>query len=156
MKGLRLLGARMRAEENAPAALEQRLRTAHRKQHGATRWWPAAAAAVLLLAGGWLASHPVDEAMPEVAFAPSEPPRHAWTPRRYPVPAPRPESVTEFYMIPGQVWEEADSVRLVRVEMASDSLQLYGLPVSGRDAGHLIRADLVVADGVPRAIRFVK
>lgn len=170
LTALRALAESDRGQE-APAAVEVRLRQAFRRKHAPRAWkltWAVAAAAAVMgivVLYTWRprpqpvgiaetlrpAAQPVPEPT-DVSPVMAKPARRIRAARP---PRPR-ESVTEFFplMDPAPPFERGE---MVRVNLPASAMRAAGLPVREDRLEDRIQADVLVSEeGVPTAIRFVK
>jgi len=164
-------------DERAPARVEQKLRAAFRMRAAPAavapdrraRRWVAIAAMGSVAAGiAWFklslpAVQPLP-ARPLVAWSvqPVAPSARENSPsrkvaRRRPS-RPQMELKTDFFAVAqGDDWTPVDGARMMRVELPTSALGVFGLPAEQGLGPERVRADVVLSDdGLLRAIRFVR
>ena len=168
-----LAWAAVTMEEQAPPSVEEKLRSAFRRQPAPVRrghgWLSIAAVgsiAAAILVFKLPAPRPVAPPPPPAAavtIAQATPAvvdlkkarpvirRH----RRRPV---QPEIATEFLPVAVEDgWTPLDGGRLVRVKLPRTALGIFGLPLGEEGGPERVQADVMLSnDGVLRAIRFVR
>jgi hypothetical protein len=150
LEGLRALAAD--GPRDAPARVEERLKTEFRRQKGRRNlltWVPAfsvaAAAGIALLL--WNQSEKPKPALVPVVVA-----AQAVT------PAVEEETDASFYPLPeAEALPALENAMVVRVQLPVSSLQLMGVPVGEERADASVQADLLLGqDGLARGVRLVQ
>lgn len=139
-------------DQEAPAAVEERLRSAFRKKY-TRKTWPYFALAAAVAAAVLLFPRPKPQTMKITVLAPPVAVVPRPTARRVVQSQPR-EIVTQFY--PLMEYEPFERGELLRVRLPAAAMRSVGLPVTEEHLTDPVQADILVGEeGLARAIRFV-
>ena len=169
------------APQQAPPAVEQKLRKAFRARQNArvrVRGVVAGIAAAAVAAGLALIFRiPAQPPRPEARVVVPAPPataapapvevavaprkvirRNASARRPQAEPLPATEVATKFYPLPdADIFAPVEDATVIRVQLPRSAMRIVGLPVNEERAMERIRADVVLGqDGIARAVRFVQ